>query len=87
MATQSKIARLSGRIDALASRRRRKFRLDDITDEAQQRLRALVADAEYPRSAPMCHLSDEDLIQRLVDLGTLTPADFKASIRANKQIA
>jgi hypothetical protein len=79
MATRGTIIRLSDRIDALASRRRGRFTLDQLTDGAWQKLKALAG----PYNGP-CHpmsgaeqWSTDELIRFLVDAGVLTAGDFK----------
>ena len=85
MATQSKIARLSARIDALAIRRWGKLTFDSLTDQAWdkleqrfERLRAEIAPSGEPiQKRDYSQWSDDALLRALIDAGTLTPADFK----------
>ena len=86
MATNGKIGKLSARIEALAGQRRGKLRLEDLTDETYERLDKLMspADGSKPRDmrerTGLEHWSTDALIKRLIELGTLTAADFKRPI-------
>ena len=79
MATRGTIIRLSDRIDALASRQRGQFTLDQLTDGAWQKL-GVQADLRIGPSHPMPgaeQWSTDELIRFLVEDGVLTMGDFK----------
>jgi len=86
MATSGKIGKLSARIEALAGQRRGKLRLEDITDETHERLDKLVSQESGGKPRDMRertgleHWSTDALINRLIELGTLTAADLKRPI-------
>jgi hypothetical protein len=83
MATNGKIGRLYQRIDTLASRRSGILRIEDITDEArdrlERRLHELRGGGPPNMRAPTAleNWSDDALIRALIKIGTLTEADFK----------
>ena len=82
MATRTAVSRLADRVDALAARRWQGLTLERIADEAHERMDQLLAEANLqPRSPGYrngCeHLSDAEIVGRLVELGVLTAADFK----------
>jgi hypothetical protein len=81
----TKIGRLTARIEAAAGRLRRPLRLEDLTDEANERLDRRCKELEAKRGesidlrqANRCRfMTDDQLIRELLSGGWLTPLDIK----------
>ena len=80
----TKIGRLTARIEAAAGRLRRPLRLEDLTDEAKERLDRRCKELEATGGEsielrqPNCHfMTDDQLIRELLSCAWLTPSDIK----------
>lgn len=85
MAANSKIGRLTKRIEALSDRRRGRLTLDLLTDDAWTKINQLVTAGGAPRASisertGLEGWTDDALLRCLIDFGTLTDGDLRRRV-------
>lgn len=77
----NRIGRLTERIEALASRRGRPLRIEDLCEDGEAKLDRLTAGLPVELAGARTRYAtwtDDAILRRLIELGTFSPADFKA---------